>query len=87
MHTYILYYIKDKKTLYSLNAQVHIIQKNFQCQSILSDYTDIEPISQSNLVHYKGITYTYLNKLVTVIPNPLTAPSLSGVTELLMNSP
>ena len=31
-------------------------------------------------------TTTYRNKLVTDIPNPLTAPNLSGVTELLMNS-
>ena len=30
-------------------------------------------------------TTTYRNKLVTDNPNPLTAPNLSGVTELLMN--
>ena len=29
---------------------------------------------------------TYRNKLVTDNPRPLTAPNLSGVTELLMNS-
>ena len=31
-------------------------------------------------------TTTYWNKLVTDNPNPLTAPNLSGVTELLMNN-
>ena len=32
------------------------------------------------------VTTTDRNKLVTDNPNPLTAPNLSGVTELLMNS-
>ena len=37
-------------------------------------------------MHETEVTITYRNKLVTDNPNPLTAPNLSGVTELLMNS-
>ena len=52
---------------------------------IASDNTVIPP----NTSYYTWATLTtttYRNKLVTDIPNPLTAPNLSGVTELFMNS-
>jgi len=56
-----------------------------------SKYTHIHIYTRTHIrtythMHIHNYAQLYRNKLVTDNPKPLTAPNLSGVTELLMKS-